>query len=162
MVWFMVFSSTMFLFYFLPILIILYYLAPKNLKNLVMIIGSFVFYAWGEIRFLPIMIGLSVVDYVFARLMEKNCGNKKRRRIFMLISVITNLSVLIFFKYANFFVNNFYSILGVSNVTLKIILPIGVSFNTFQSISYAIDVYRERQAVKRTIITLHIQLCSLR
>jgi alginate O-acetyltransferase complex protein AlgI len=107
-----------------------------------MIIGSFVFYAWGEIRFLPIMLALSVEDYVCARLMEKHRENKKRRRLYMLISVISNLSVLIFFKYANFFVNNFCTLFGIENVSLNIILPIGVSFNTFQSISYAIDVYR--------------------
>ena len=138
----MVFSSIIFLFYFLPALIILYFIAPKKLKNLVMIIGSFVFYAWGEIRFLPIMLALSVEDYVCARLMEKHRENKKRRRLYMLISVISNLSVLIFFKYANFFVNNFCTLFGIENVSLNIILPIGVSFNTFQSISYAIDVYR--------------------
>ena len=89
----MVFSSIIFLFYFLPALIILYFIAPKKLKNLVMIIGSFVFYAWGEIRFLPIMLALSVEDYVCARLMEKHRENKKRRRLYMLISVISNLSV---------------------------------------------------------------------
>ena len=138
----MVFSSITFLFYFLPALIILYFLAPKKLKNLVMIIGSFTFYAWGEIRFLPVMLALSVEDYVCGRLMEKNRQNDRKRRMYMLISVISNLSVLIFFKYTNFFVGNFCSLFGITNTTINIILPIGVSFNSFQSISYAIDVYR--------------------
>ncbi len=138
----MVFSSITFLFYFLPALFFLYYLAPKKLKNLIMIIGSFVFYAWGEIRFLPVMLALSVEDYICGRLMEKNRDNEKRRRLFMLISVISNLSVLIFFKYTNFFVGNFCSLFGIENMAINIILPIGVSFNSFQSISYAIDVYR--------------------
>ncbi len=138
----MVFSSVTFLFYFLPILVILYFLAPSKLKNLVMIAGSLVFYAWGEIRFLPVMLALSVEDYICGRLMEKYRNNDKKRRIFMLISVISNLSVLVFFKYTNFFVGNFCAIFGIKNNPVNIILPIGVSFNSFQSISYAIDVYR--------------------
>lgn len=138
----MVFSSITFLFYFLPSLIIIYFIAPKKLKNLVMICGSMLFYAWGEIRFIPIMLLLSLEDYICARFMEKNRNNDRRRKIFMLISVCSNLGVLIFFKYTNFFIDNFCSIFGFENDLMKIILPIGVSFNSFQSISYAIDVYR--------------------
>ncbi|MBR6681584.1 MAG: MBOAT family protein [Clostridia bacterium] len=138
----MVFSSVTFLFYFLPILVILYYLAPKKFKNLVMIIGSFAFYAWGEIRFFPIMVALSIEDYICGRLMEKHRANIKLRRLFLTISLLSNLGVLIFFKYTNFFVSNFTSLFGIEGVVTNIILPIGVSFNTFQSISYAIDVYR--------------------
>ncbi len=138
----MVFSSITFLFFFLPILVILYYIAPKKLKNLVMIIGSFAFYAWGEIRFFPIMVALSIEDYICGRLMEKHRANIKLRRLFLTISLLSNLGVLIFFKYTNFFVSNFTSLFGIEGVVTNIILPIGVSFNTFQSISYAIDVYR--------------------
>ena len=83
----MVFSSTSFLFYFLPVLFLSYYFAPKQLKNLVMIIGSLVFFAWGEIRFIPVMLLLSLEDYICGRLMEKNRENDKKRRLFMLISV---------------------------------------------------------------------------
>lgn len=138
----MVFSSVIFLFYFLPALVILYRIAPNRLKNLVMIVGSFVFYAWGEIRFLPIMLLLSVEDYICGRLMERYRADEKRRRIFMLISVLSNLGVLVFFKYTNFFAGNVAALAGWDNLKINIILPIGVSFNTFQSISYAIDVYR--------------------
>ena len=138
----MVFSSITFLFFFLPILVILYYIAPKKLKNLVMIIGSFAFYAWGEIRFFPIMVALSIEDYICGRLMEKHRANIKLRRLFLTISLLSNLGVLIFFKYTNFFVSNITSLFGIEGVVTNIILPIGVSFNTFQSISYAIDVYR--------------------
>lgn len=138
----MVFSSITFLFYFLPALIIIYYLAPSKLKNLVMIIASFVFYAWGEIRFIPVMLLLSIEDFVCARLMEKHRDNIKRRRIYMLISVCSNLGVLIFFKYTNFLLGNFFGLFGMNSPFVEIILPIGVSFNSFQSISYAIDVYR--------------------
>ncbi len=138
----MVFSSITFLFYFLPALIIVYYIAPYKYKNLVMIIASFVFYAWGEIRFIPIMLLLSIEDFICAKLMEKHRENERRRRIYMLISVLSNLGVLIYFKYTNFFLQNAYGLFGYTSPFVKIILPIGVSFNSFQSISYAIDVYR--------------------
>ncbi len=138
----MVFSSLTFLFYFLPAMIVIYFLAPNKWKNLVMIIASFVFYAWGEIRFIPIMFLLSIEDFVCAKLMEKHRGNKKKRRFYMIISVCSNLGVLIFFKYSNFFLDGIFGLFGSESPFAKIILPIGVSFNTFQSISYAIDVYR--------------------
>jgi Predicted membrane protein involved in D-alanine export len=138
----MVFSSVPFLFYFLPALIIIYCISPKKIKNGVMILASMVFFAWGEIRFIPVMLGLSVVDYVCARFMERNRDNQKLRLIFMLIGVITNLAVLIYFKYTNFFIENINTVFGLSLSDPKIILPIGVSFNSFQSMSYAIDVYR--------------------
>ena len=138
----MVFSSLTFLFYFLPAMIIIYFLAPDKLKNFVMIIASFVFYAWGEIRFIPIMLLLSVEDFICAKQMEKHRDNEKLRRIYMLISVCSNLGVLIFFKYTNFLLGNLFKIFGMESPFIEIILPIGVSFNSFQSISYAIDVYR--------------------
>ncbi|MFZ2537655.1 MAG: MBOAT family O-acyltransferase [Oscillospiraceae bacterium] len=138
----MVFSSVTFLFYFLPLLLLLYYIAPKKLKNLVMFLGSMVFYAWGEIRFIPVMLLLSVEDYICGRMMEKYRDDATKRRIFMLISVCSNLGVLLFFKYTNFFVDNLNAVVGGGIPVMNIILPIGVSFNSFQSISYAIDVYR--------------------
>lgn len=138
----MVFSSLTFLFYFLPTMILIYFIVPNSLKNLVMIIASLVFYAWGEVRFVPIMVLLSVVDFVCAKLMEKNRDNEKKRRIYMLIAICSNTGVLIFFKYTNFIMSNLFGLFGMESPFLQIILPIGVSFNSFQSISYAIDVYR--------------------
>ena len=138
----MVFSSITFLFYFLPILLILYFIVPQKFKNLVMICGSMVFYAWGEIRFIPVMLTLSLIDYICGRLMEKYRNDEKKRRLFMLIDVCCNLGVLIFFKYTNFFIGNISALIGFTIPITQIILPIGVSFNSFQSMSYAIDVYR--------------------
>ena len=138
----MVFSSVAFLFYFLPVLLVLYYIVPNKLKNGVMILASMVFFAWGEIRFIPVMLALSVVDFVCGQMMERNRDNQKRRLFFMLIGVLTNLSVLVFFKYTGFFVNNLNLLLGTSIPDPGIELVIGVSFNSFQSMSYAIDVYR--------------------
>lgn len=137
----MVFSSVAFLFYFLPVLIILYILVPKRAKNAVMIAASMVFFAWGEIRFIPVMLTLSVIDFVCGRMMERNRDNQKMRLLFMWIGVGSNLAVLLFFKYMNFFAANINFIFGTSFAP-DIILPIGVSFNSFQSMSYAIDVYR--------------------
>ncbi len=137
----MVFSSVAFLFYFLPILVIVYMIVPQKLKNGVMILASMVFFAWGEIRFIPVMLALSVVDFVCGRFMERNRDNQKRRLLFMLLAVGANLFVLLFFKYVNFFAGNINTLFG-TNFHPNIILPIGVSFNSFQSISYAIDVYR--------------------
>ncbi|MFV0401068.1 MAG: MBOAT family O-acyltransferase [Oscillospiraceae bacterium] len=138
----MVFSSVMFLFYFLPAIVIAYRLVPKKAKNAVMILGSMVFFAWGEIRFIPVMLALSMIDFNCGRLMDHYRENKKLRLLFMLIGVGTNLFVLLFFKYTDFFVENINLIFGVSIPLPNILLPIGVSFNSFQSISYAIDVYR--------------------
>lgn len=138
----MVFSSIPFLFYFLPVLIIVYCIVPKKLKSGVMIIASLIFFAWGEIRFIPVMLGLSVVDFVCGRFMEKYRDNKKRRMLFMLIGVCTNLAVLMFFKYTNFFVGNINTLFGASIPDPGIILPMGISFISFQSVSYAVDVYR--------------------
>ncbi|MEG1268353.1 MAG: MBOAT family O-acyltransferase, partial [Oscillospiraceae bacterium] len=146
----MVFSSITFLFFFLPALFLLYRIAPQKLKNLVMIIGSFVFYAWGEIRFIPVMFALSVEDFICAKLMEKNRSNDRRRKLYMIISVCSNLAVLIFFKYTNFFAGNVGALIGASWEFTDIILPIGVSFNTFQSMSYAIDVYRGTTSCEKT------------
>ncbi len=137
----MVFSSVAFLFYFLPALVVLYLAVPQKLKNGVMILASMVFFAWGEIRFIPVMLGLSVVDYVCGRMMEKNRQNDRRRLVYMLIGVGANLGVLLFFKYVNFFADNFNALAGTA-FNPQIFLPIGVSFNSFQSMSYAIDVYR--------------------
>jgi alginate O-acetyltransferase complex protein AlgI len=137
----MVFSSVAFLFYFLPVLVLLYIAVPQKLKNGVMILASMVFFAWGEIRFIPVMLGLSVVDYVCGRMMERNRQNDRRRLVYMLIGVGANLGVLLFFKYVNFFADNINALAGTA-FDPRIILPIGVSFNSFQSMSYAIDVYR--------------------
>ncbi len=138
----MVFSSITFLYFFLPALIIIYYIAPKKLKNLVMLIGSLTFYAWGEVRYIFIMLVLSLVDYICGRNIDKYLDNAKKRKLFMLIDVGVNLLVLFFFKYGDFFIVNINSMLGVNIPILDMPLPIGVSFNTFQSISYIIDVYR--------------------
>ena len=88
----MVFSSVPFLFYFLPVLIIIYYLAPKKLKNLVLIIAYLIFFTWGEVRYLPVMLFLTVVDYLCGKGIERNLGNKRRMKMYMLIDIGLNLT----------------------------------------------------------------------
>ena len=146
----MVFSSITFLYIFLPTLIFIYIIAPKKLKNLVMFLASMVFFAWGEIRFIPVMLSLTVSDYICARMIDKHDENPQKRKMYMLIDVFTNLSVLLFFKYTNFFISNFNLIPSVNLPILDIILPIGVSFNVFQSISYIVDVYTRRTTSEKS------------
>ena len=138
----MVFSSITFLYYFLPATLLVYFLVPKKLKNAVMFLSSMVFYAWGEIRFVPFMILVSIEDYFSSHKMAKYADQPRKKRAFFALSLGCNLALLGFFKYADFFIHSFNGVFGTSVPALNILLPIGVSFNTFQSISYAIDVYR--------------------
>jgi alginate O-acetyltransferase complex protein AlgI len=139
----MVFSSIVFLFYFLPALLVLYAIAPKRLKNLVLLLASLTFYAWGEVRFLFVMLILSGVDFLCGRAIDKHRHDSKKVKLYWLIDVGANLSVLLFFKYADFFLGNANLLFGLDLPLLGIPLPIGVSFNTFQSISYITDVKRQ-------------------
>ena len=137
----MLFSSISFLYFFLPAVLILYAVAPKVLKNTVLLVSGLVFYAWGEPRYVVIMVISILVGYVFGLLIEKFRG-KKLSKVFMILSVATDLGLLAYFKYADFFIENFNAVTGLSLPLLKIALPIGISFYTFQIMSYSIDVYR--------------------
>ncbi len=138
----MVFSSIVFLYIFLPILLIVYFMVPSKMKNAIMIIGSLLFFAWGEIRYIPIMLLLAVMDFYCGKKITQNWDNKKKKRLFLLIDIGVNLAILFFFKYADFIIGSINEITGLKIPLLNIPLPIGVSFNTFQSLSYIIDVYR--------------------
>ncbi|MEM7085202.1 MAG: MBOAT family O-acyltransferase [Bacteroidota bacterium] len=140
----MVFSSNVFLYFFLPIVLTLYYLSPKRAKTFTLFIASLVFYAWGEGALVLIMMTSAVVDYSCGLLIEKG-----RKKLGLFISILTNLSLLGFFKYFNFTFENFngfISMLGYEGTYFdslpEIALPIGISFYTFQTMSYTIDVYR--------------------
>ena len=138
----MVFSSIVFLYIFLPIMLLIYFIVPKKFKNAVMIAASLIFFAWGEIRYIFIMLVLAVMDFWCGRNIDKYIGNRKKQRIYLLIDVGVNLFILFFFKYSDFIISNINSVTGLNIPLLNIPLPIGVSFNTFQSLSYIIDVYR--------------------
>lgn len=146
----MIFSSISFLYYFLPLTVILYFIVPGKLKNAVLLLCSLIFYAWGEPKYVLLM-GTSVLfAYGFGILIERN-REKKRGRIFCVLSVIVSLSFLLYFKYANFFLDNFNALTGLLVSFMRISLPIGISFYTFQIISYTVDVYRGEAAQKNIL-----------
>jgi len=148
----MVFSSLLFLFYFLPVVLGLYYLAPRRYKNLVLFVCSLFFYAWGEPIYIVLMLFSSVVDYTHGLLIEKYRG-KNLAKWFVASSILINLGLLGFFKYADFFVLNLNALLGLKVAAPNLPLPIGISFYTFQTMSYSIDVYRGEAPVQKSFIS---------
>lgn len=140
----MVFSSILFLFYFLPVTLLLYFIVGKRFKNLVALLASVVFYAWGAPLFIFVIFASIVGDFLFARYIHRSQGLK--RKILLAAAISINVGILIYFKYSNFFVENVSDLmvqLGFSQIHwLKVALPIGISFFTFHEMSYIIDVYR--------------------
>ena len=147
----MVFSSIVFLFRFLPLFFLLYYLVPERMKNLILFLGSLIFYAWGEPVYVLLMLFSTVVDYVHGRLLERLRG-KRGAKLVLLSSVVINLGVLCFFKYADFLIGSVNAVLGTKVPLLSLGLPIGISFYTFQTMSYTIDVYRGQAKVQRNLL----------
>ncbi len=148
----MVFSSLTFLFYFLPIALGVYYLLPYRLKNGWLFAVSLVFYSWGEVRYFPIMIASTVVDYVLSNLIKRYYERVGLRKVFLILSIIFNLGMLFYFKYTDFFIANINMLFGSSIPLLELTLPLGISFYTFQTMSYTIDVYRRNVEPEKNII----------
>lgn len=157
----MVFSSLLFLFRFLPVVLLLYYIAPKKIRNLVLFIASLLFYAWGEPIYILIMFFSTIVDYSHGRLvhMFKEKGDMKKAKYVVASSMIINLAVLGFFKYADFLLENVNLIFGADIPLMQLALPIGISFYTFQTMSYTIDVYRGDAKVQKNIISFGLYVC---
>ena len=150
----MVFSSLLFLFLYLPIVLILYYVCPRKWRNLLLFIVNLIFYGWGEPIFVTLMIFSTIVDYTCGYFISKyRETNKKKAKGFVVASVIINLSLLGFFKYAGFLTETLNYLPFLNIPILKIPLPIGISFYTFQTMSYSIDVYRGDAPVQKNIIT---------
>ncbi len=149
----MLFSSIPFLYYFLPSVLILYFIAPKKLKNTVLLASSLVFYGWGEPKYVILMIASIVIGY-FSGLLIEAFSEKKLSKVVVGFSVLVNLGFLGYFKYADFFIENFNAVTGLSVSLLRIALPIGISFYTFQILSYTIDVYRKDVPAQKNIINL--------
>lgn len=139
----MVFSSILFIYIFLPVFLLLYHISGTKLKNYVVLAASIFFYAWGAPKFIFLVLASLVANFYVVQQIDK----QRKRKIFLVISVIINLGLLAYFKYANFFVDNFNFLLtqfGVSSLNwTKVALPIGISFFTFQSLTYTVDVYRK-------------------
>ncbi len=150
----MVFSSLTFIFTFLPITLLLYFIVPRKIENIVLLIASLIFYAWGEPVYIFLMIFSSVVDYIHGLLIEKYRDDDKRARLIVLSSIIINLSLLSFFKYSDFLIGNVNFLFNTGFKQLNLQLPIGISFYTFQTMSYTIDVYRGDAPVQKNPISL--------
>ncbi len=150
----MVFSSILFLFRYLPVVFLLYFLLPKKFRNLLLFVSSLIFYAWGEPVYVVLMIFSTVVDYTHGRLVDrfKRAGNLKAARMVVASSMIINLALLGFFKYTDFILGTVNGIFGTAIPMLNLALPIGISFYTFQTMSYTVDVYRGDAKVQKNII----------
>lgn len=148
----MVFSSTIFLCVYLPLVLLGYYICPKKGRNLFLLIASLVFYAWGEPKYVFLMIFSILVNYIFGRLMDKHRENKKRMKLMLVLSVVIDIGLLSVFKYTDFIITNVNAIFGANFDLLNIALPIGISFYTFQAMSYTIDVYRNDVRVQKNLI----------
>ena len=144
-----VFSSTLFLFYFLPLFLFVYHVVPKGLKNWVIFFFSILFYTWGAPVFVFILLGTSFMDFLLVREIHRS-HEARKKKILLILSLTVNLGLLAYFKYSNFFVGNANALLesiGLKEVAwTKVIMPIGISFFTFESITYTVDVYRGKHA----------------
>ena len=148
----MIFSNIFFMFRFLVVVLLIYYIVPYKYKNGVITIASLIFYSWGEVKYFPIMIASTVVDFFSSQYIERNRGDIKKMRRGLACSMIFNLGCLIFFKYTDFFISNINNFAGTSIPLLRIPLPLGISFYTFQTMSYTIDVYRGKVPAEKNII----------
>lgn len=147
----MLFSSISFLYYFLPCVLIIYFCTPKKFKNIILLLSSLLFYFYGEPVYILVMIGSIISGYIHGLLINKY---KKYKKIFLITSITISLGLLILFKYSNFIIDNINSIFNAKIALLNLALPIGISFYTFQILSYVIDVYNEKVAVQKSIIKL--------
>jgi len=144
----MLFSSIPFLFYFLPIVLAVYFLVPRCLKNAVLLVSSLVFYAWGEPKYVALMI-FTIALFYGCGIAIGHCSTQKWKKFWLTVSVVCSLTLLGIFKYADFFVESFNAATGLSVPLLRLALPIGISFYTFQCLSYTIDVYRGNVPVQK-------------
>ena len=146
----MLFSSTTFIYLFLPVVILFYYIFKKSrvLQNIFLLVASLFFYAWGEPKFVFIMMASIIINWLFGLMIDKKRANKSFAKVLIALDVAFNIGLLFVFKYLNFTGSLFQSITGVDLHIPQIALPIGISFFTFQAMSYVIDVYRQKERCK--------------
>ena len=147
----MIFSSIPFLYYFLPAVLMTYYLVPKQGRNAVLLVASMFFYAWGEQLLVLLFAGSITANWVLSLLIEKRQGTRQAK-LWLLAALVIDLGLLVYFKYADFFLDSFNTVFSTTIPLLGIALPIGISFYTFQLISYAVDVYRGDVAAQHNIV----------
>ncbi len=154
----MLFSSMVFIYLFLPIVCTLYLLVRKDLQNYVLLAASILFYAWGEPSYLVIMLLTIILNYVGANYISRS-RNDNHRKAILALTICLNLGMLFYFKYFNFVIDNINSLFGANFSIIKVVMPIGISFYTFQAMSYLIDVYRGEAEVQRNIYKLALYIC---
>jgi alginate O-acetyltransferase complex protein AlgI len=155
----MVFSSILFLCLFLPVTLGVYYLLPKGLRNVALLVASLLFYGWGEPKYILIMVFSTLFDYSNGRLLERFQERPKVRKAILILSLVVNLGLLAFFKYTDFAIENLNRLLGTGLPALRLALPIGISFYTFQTLSYTIDVYRNKVAAQHNLLDFGMYIC---
>ncbi len=162
----MVFSSLTFWFFYLPCVLLIYYAVPKKVRNIALFVVSLFFYGWGEPVLVLLMLFTILVNYVAGLLIDKSTGNRSRQKLWLILSVVINLGLLVFFKYSGMIVETL-NLLPFVNIAFEApSLPIGISFYTFQAMSYTIDVYKEDTKVQKsplilgTYVTLFPQLIA--
>ena len=143
----MVFSSLIFIIFFLPIFLIIYYLVPNKIKNIILLIFSLIFYAWGEPLYILLLLFIAFINYISGLLIDKS-KIKRRKTLILIVNIFINLAFLFYFKYIDFVLAN----LGLK--TIGVVLPLGISFYIFQTMSYTIDLYREEVGVQKNYFTL--------
>jgi len=152
----MLFSSIVFLFTFLPIILVLYYIAPGFLKNIVLLIGSLIFYAWGEPVYIFLMIFSILFNYICGLDIARSLKKRKRARKNLIFTVAVNLCILGFFKYEGFVLESINAVLPIDIPYRELPLPIGISFYTFQILSYIIDVYKGKVEVQKNLLNFAV------
>jgi len=148
----MLFSGIPFLYYFLPGVLIAYFLVPWKLKNTVLLLSSMIFYGWGEPKLLFLMV-FTIVLFYFCGLAIGRQEGQRQKKFWLLVSVVISVALLGLFKYADFFIGTFNALTGLGIPMLRLALPVGISFYTFQSLSYTIDVYRGNVPPQKNILS---------
>ncbi len=152
----MLFSTMTFIYVFLPIVLLLYLVTKKELHNPILLVVSIIFYAWGEPKYLAIMLLTILINFLGAIFIDKY---QKHKKLILIATIIGNLSFLIYFKYFNFLIENYNNIFHANLEPLNVIMPIGISFYTFQALSYVIDVYRNECKAQKDIYKLALYIC---
>ena len=152
----MLFSSMIFLWLFLPVVIILYFISNKKLKNIILLVASLIFYSWGEPKYIILMLISIIINYYFGLFIDRY---RNKSKLLLIIDIIINLMILGYFKYFNFFSSNINRLFQGNIISLRnIVLPIGISFYTFQILSYVIDLYRKEIKVQKNIFKLSLYI----
>ena len=151
----MLFSSITFIYYFLPILLIIYFIVPSKFKNLVLLIFSLLFYFLGEPKYIIVLILSCIINYIFSKLIDK--GN--HRKLLLVLAIIYNVGQLLIFKYTDFFIDNINNIIGSSIPFMYIVMPIGISFFTFQALGYVIDIYNKKHTPAKNLLEFMTYVC---